>query len=148
MNTSTLAEGLELTMLIGYLNESRDPYLDNYQSDFNSTTLSRTFCVNTLHIYGDRSPSFIFSCFFFCSRTLDEPVLCRNCLILMTKPNTYSYVTASSQFFFFFFFFCRKHSLFLNRPFLSYANTLLQSKSKKQNYKLIAEHHARASVVS
>ena len=100
-------------MLIGYLNESRDPYLDNYQLDFNSATLSRTFCVNTLHIYGDRSPPFIFSCFFFfflffffffffCSRTLDQPVLCRNCLIFMTKPNTYSYVTASSLFFFFF----------------------------------------------
>ena len=143
MSTSTLAEGLELTMLIGYLNESRDPYLDNYQSDFNSATLSRTFCVNTLHIYGDRSPPSFFHVF-FCSRTLDQPVLCRNCLILMTKPNTYSYVTASSLFFFF----GRKHSLFLNRPFLSYANTLLQSKSKKQNYKLIAEHHARASVVS
>ena len=41
-------------------------------------------------------------------------------------------------------YFFRKQALSLNRPFLSYANTLLQSKSKKQSYKLIAELHAHA----
>ena len=46
-------------MVIGYLNESRDPYLDNFQSDLIFTTLLS-------------SPSLFF--FFFLS-TLDDPVL-------------------------------------------------------------------------
>ena len=52
----------------------------------------------------------------------------------MTKPNTHSYVAASGLFF-------RKQALFLNRPFLSCAKTLLQSKSEKKSYKSIAELH-------
>ena len=109
MATSALAEGLELTMLIGYLNESRDPYLDNYQSYLSSATRLSSHVsfvsIRCIFTETDHPPPlhfFMFSvCLFVClffSRTLDDPVLCRNCLILMTKPNTHSYVTASSLF--------------------------------------------------
>ena len=46
-------------MVIGYLNESRDPYLDNFQSDLIFTTLLSSLSL---------------SLFFFLS-TLDDPVL-------------------------------------------------------------------------
>ena len=46
-------------MVIGYLNESRDPYLDNFQSDLIFTTLLSSLSLS----------------FFFFVSTLDDPVL-------------------------------------------------------------------------
>ena len=46
-------------MVIGYLNESRDPYLDNFQSDLIFTTLLSSLSLS----------------FFFFLSTLDDPVL-------------------------------------------------------------------------
>ena len=74
MRTSTLVEGMKLTMLIGYLNESRDPYLDNYQSDL---SLARRLSshvsfvsIRCIFTETDHPPSFfdvvvcLFVCFF------------------------------------------------------------------------------------
>ena len=47
-------------MVIGYLNESRDPYLDNFKSDLIFTTL-----LSSLSLFF----------FFFFLSTLDDPVL-------------------------------------------------------------------------
>ena len=52
-------------MVIGYLNESRDPYLDNFQSDLIFTTL-----LSSLSLF-----FFFFFFFFFFLSTLDDPVL-------------------------------------------------------------------------
>ena len=49
-------------MVIGYLNESRDPYLDNFQSDLMFSTLLSSLSLS------------LFFFFFFLS-TLDDPVL-------------------------------------------------------------------------
>ena len=69
MSTSALSEGLELTLLIGYLNESRDPDLDNSQSDLNSATRlsSRVSFVPIRCIFTetDHPPSFFHVFFFF-----------------------------------------------------------------------------------
>ena len=49
-------------MVIGYLNESGDPYLDNFQSDLIFTTLLSSL-------------SLLFFFLFFFLSTLDDPVL-------------------------------------------------------------------------
>ena len=61
-------------MVIKYLNESRDPYLDNFQSNliFATRLSSHVGFVSICCIYGDRPPPLIFSCFL---RFLDDPVL-------------------------------------------------------------------------
>ena len=48
-------------MVIGYLNESRDPYLDNFQSDLMFSTLLSSLSLSLF--------------FFFFLSTLDDPVL-------------------------------------------------------------------------
>ena len=56
-------------MFIGYLNESRDPYLDNYQSDLSSATRlsSHVSFVSIRCIFTETDhPPFIFSCLFVC----------------------------------------------------------------------------------
>ena len=49
--------------VIGYLNESSDPYLDNYQSGSHVSFVH----VNTLHTYGERpcTPLHFFMFFFY-----------------------------------------------------------------------------------
>ena len=56
----------KLKMVIGYLNESRVYYLDNFHlglNFYNAFKLSRKFRVDRLHIYGVRPPPSFLSCF-------------------------------------------------------------------------------------
>ena len=70
MRTSALAEGLELTMFIGYLNESRDPDLDNYQSDLSSATRLSSHVsfvsIRCIFTETDHPPLFFHVCLFVC----------------------------------------------------------------------------------
>ena len=60
------ANDLKLKMVTGYLNESSDPYLDNFQSNLIFTTwaLKSFVSIRCIFMETDHPPSF-FSCFFF-----------------------------------------------------------------------------------
>ena len=62
------ANDLKLKMVTGYLNESSDPYLDNFQSNLIFTT-----CQYVAYLWRQTIPLHSFHVFF--SLTLDDPVL-------------------------------------------------------------------------